>query len=350
MRLRAPIRGAVRPGFFVLVVLALMPGTLAPAGQAPQTGQSLAALVERLSEEGGDFDTDNLISNERSYLEVIPALKAAGVSGGAYIGVGPDQNFSYIAQLRPAMAFIIDIRRDNLLLHLLFKSLFALSRDRVEYLALLTGRPIPDRIDTWRGAPLDRLIGYIDGAKPDGVDALQRLDRRVHDSIAVFGVPLSAADFATIQRFHHAFIADGLSLKFESRGRRPQAVYPTYRDLAVATDAAGHAWSFLAAEADFQFVKSLEAQDLVIPVVGNLGGTHALRSIADLLAARGTRVAAFYISNIETYLIGEGSSQFIKNVARLPHDAHSVIIRSTFRASVSSSSIQPINDFLASSR
>ena len=172
----------------------------------------------------------------------------------------------------------------------------------------------------------------------------------MHDAIAAFGVPLSAADFATIQRFHHTFITSGLSLKFESRGRRPQAVYPTYRDLIMATDRAGHAWSFLAAESDFQFVKSLEAQDLVVPVVGDLGGTRALGAIADLLIARGTRASAFYISNIETYLFGNASSQFVKNVARLPHDAHSVIIRSTFQASVSSSSIQPINEFLASGR
>jgi hypothetical protein len=334
-----------------LLALAVVPWAVRGGAQSPSgAGQSLAALIERLSEQGGDFDTDNLISNERSFLEVIPALKAAGVSGGAYIGVGPDQNFSYIAQLRPSIAFIIDIRRDNLLLHLLFKSLFGLSRNRVEYLALLTGRPAPDRLDTWRAASLERLVGYIDAARPEGSDALQRLDHRVHDAIAAFGVPLSAADYATIQRFHHTFITNGLSLKFESHGRRPQAVYPTYRDLIMATDRAGRAWGFVAAESDFQFLKSLEAQDLVVPVVGDLGGTRALAAIADHLTARGTRTSAFYISNIETYLAGNLFSQFVKNVARLPRDAHSVIIRSTFQASVSSSSIEPISEFLASSR
>ena len=82
--------------------------------------------MAQLSERGGYFDTDNLISNEKSYLHVIPALRDGGVTGGAYIGVGPDQNFSYIAQVRPAIAFIVDIRRDNLLLHLLFKALFSI--------------------------------------------------------------------------------------------------------------------------------------------------------------------------------------------------------------------------------
>ena len=51
-------------------------------------------------------------------------LRERGISGGVYIGVGPDQNFSYIAHVRPSVAVIVDIRRDNLLLHLLFKALF----------------------------------------------------------------------------------------------------------------------------------------------------------------------------------------------------------------------------------
>jgi hypothetical protein len=66
---------------------------------------------------------------------VLPDLNRAGIRGGAYLGVGPDQNFSYIADIRPAVAFIVDIRRDNLLLHLLFKALFADAGTRVEYLA-----------------------------------------------------------------------------------------------------------------------------------------------------------------------------------------------------------------------
>ena len=341
---RAWFRYAIPPA---LAAVALVSWAL----QSAQPAQSsFAARIERLSEEGGDFDTDNLISNERSYLEVIPSIKAAGVSGGAYLGVGPDQNFSYIAHLRPSVAIIVDIRRDNLLLHLLFKALFAASRTRVEYLALLTGRAPPDRIEPWRDASLDRVLGYVESAATLSGDAAQHLDRRMHDAIAAFGVPLDAGDFATIQRFHHTFISGGLALKFESRGRPPQRAYPTYRDLLVATDRNGKSWNFLAAEPDFQFVKSLEAQDLVIPVVGDLGGTHALAAIADFLTARRERLSAFYISNVETYLYGGKYGQFVKNVMRLPHDARSTLIRSTFRASVSSSEIQPVNQFLTSNR
>src|SRR4051812_37516150 len=77
-------------------------------GAQPTT---FAAQIERLSEAPGEFDTDNLISNEAAYLDVIPALMASGIAGGAYVGVGPDQNFSYITRIRPSVAFIIDVRR-----------------------------------------------------------------------------------------------------------------------------------------------------------------------------------------------------------------------------------------------
>lgn len=344
MRLRTAVRHAT---LSILFAAAIVAATLHGVAQPP--AQSFAGRIERLSEEGGDFDTDNLISNERSYLEVVPALKSSGVTGGAYVGVGPDQNFSYIARIRPAIAFIVDIRRDNLLLHLMFKALFASARTRVEYLALLTGRPAPDRLDSWRDAALERIAAYIDEATPDP-DAARQLDGRVVTAIAAYGVKLSASDTVTLARFHQTFVAGGLGLKFESRGRPPQRAYPTFRDLLQATDRDGRSWNFLASESDFQFVKSLEAQDLVIPVVGDLGGTHALSAIADLMTARNERLSAFYISNVETYLSGGKYAQFVKNVVRLPHDARSVLIRSTFRASVSASEIEPVNRFIAGNR
>ncbi len=330
-----------------LLSLALVPWAVRPIAQP--AAQPFASRIERLSEEGGDFDTDNLISNERSYLDVVPALKAAGVTGGAYIGVGPDQNFSYIAQIRPAIAFIVDIRRDNLLLHLLFKALFAAAQTRADYLSLLTGRSPPEHLETWRDMALPRLAAYVDEARSNP-DAVQRLDHRLHDIIAGFGVPLTPADFSTIARFHHTFINDGLSLKFESRGRPPREAYPTFRDLLLATDRAGRSWNYLASERDFQFVRALEGQDLVIPVVGDLGGKRALGAIADLMTSRGDRLSAFYISNVETYLYGDKYSQFVKNVTRLPRDARSVIIRSTFRNSVSSSEVQPATQLVSASR
>jgi hypothetical protein len=322
--------GHVRRVVLFTLVLA---GALAGASAVARHGQGtppFAARIASLSEPPGYFDTDNLISNERSYQQVLPELRQRNVRGGAYVGVGPDQNFTYIADVRPSIAFIVDVRRDNLLLHLLFKALFSLSRTRVEYLAQLTGRSPPAEIEGWRRETIDRIVAYIDGAAPDprAVDALRR---RVDAAIARIGVPLSAQDRGTIDRFHRRFVADGLSLRFESTGRAPQSYYPTYRDLLRETDAAGRQGNYLAAEDAFQFVKSLEERDLIIPVVGDLSGPSAVASIARAIDGRHERLSAFYVSNVEFYLFSDGSfPRFIANLGRLPHTAGSVLIRSIF--------------------
>jgi hypothetical protein len=316
-----------------------------------QPSASFAAQIESLSERGGYFDTDNLISNERSYLEVIPELKKRGVQGGAYVGVGPDQNFSYIGAVRPDVAFIIDVRRDNLLLHLLFKSLFTLARTRVEYIALLFGRAVPANLDTWRGAPIERIVAHAESAALDakGIAALRA---RVDDAIAKIGVPMTSEDRTTIDRFHRRFIGAGMDLRFQSIGRPPQLHYPTYRDLLLERTPAGDAGSFLASEDAFLFVKDLQRRDLVIPVVGDLSGPSAMLAVGKLLAARNQRVSAFYTSNVEFYLFNDGRfPEFVTNLGRLPRASNSVIIRSFFQryawpGSVSASRLQNMGELV----
>jgi hypothetical protein len=303
----------------------------------PGRRSRFADEIERLSEPGGSFDTDNLISNERNYLQIVPALAAAGVSGGAYLGVGPDQNFTYIARIRPSIAYIVDIRRDNLLLHLLFKALFARSSTRVEYLSLLTGRSPPRDPDRWRTAGIADIIAYVDAQAPSEADALRRA---VDAAVNASGVRLSAADLRTIDRFHRRFMDEGLDLRFHSFGRPPRPYYPSFRELLTATDEGGRAWNYLADERDFQFLKSLQQRDGVIPVVGDVSGAHAMRAIAAAIAARGARVSAFYVSNVESYLRQAARrSRFAENVAGLPQDARSVIIRAIFGGGGSSTTV-----------
>jgi hypothetical protein len=299
---------------------------------SPATAQhSIGSLIASLSEPGGYFDTDNLISNERSYLHVVPVLRAlAGEAGdkGVYIGVGPDQNFSYIAHLRPSLAILIDIRRDNLLLHLLFKAMFAEAATRADYLALLTGR---SQSAAPRDASIENLVRLIDQAKPLTQSDFSRRQTRLAGIIDGFGVPLSNDDRATIARFHRRFVDAGLSLQFNSRGRPPQYDYPTLRDLLLEVDRDTVRRTFLATDADFQFVKSLQASDRIVPIVGDLAGSGALAKVGSYLDGRGLRVAAFYTSNVEFYLFRDGGARaFMNNLARLPRHPSSVIIRSVF--------------------
>ena len=121
-------------------------------------------MVTEFSEPDGYFDTDNLISNETTYLDAAAALRKMNGAGGIYVGVGPDQNFSYIAHLRPSLAFLVDIRRGNLLEHLLFRALFEQSRNRMEYLCLLLGKPAPADLQVWNSQPVSKIAAYLDKA------------------------------------------------------------------------------------------------------------------------------------------------------------------------------------------
>ena len=182
--------------------------------QVEQTASSeFGRLIQRLSEPGGYFDTDNLISNETSYLHVMGKMREMGVSGGAYLGVGPDQNFSYVAQIRPTIAFMIDIRRDNLLQHLLFKALFELSDNRVHYLAMLFGRPVPEDAAAWESRSIRDLVEYIDGI-PSEEASVASFRKAIEARVADFGFPLSDTDLRTIRRFHDTFSRAGLGLRF----------------------------------------------------------------------------------------------------------------------------------------
>lgn len=309
------------------------PQSLRQAGSASNAALSdsaFASLVARISEPGGFFDSDNLISNESSYLHVLGAMRRVGVMGGAYVGVGPDQNFSYIAQVRPRIAFIIDIRRDNLLQHLWFKALFEMARNRAEYLALLTGRPVPGELAAWNRRSIDEIVKYIERSGPDP-DQFEATRAIVRNKVRRYGIPVTPAELETISRIQQAFFDAGLDLRFTSLGRAPRPYYPTLRSLLLEHDLTGKLASYLASEEGFQYVKSLEARNLVVPVVGNLAGDHALREIGRVLRERGDRLSALYVSNVEFYLMREGSfDAFAATVRTLPHTSRSVIIRSYF--------------------
>ena len=300
------------------------------ARHATASDTSFAGLVARLSEPGGYFDTDNLVSNEASYLHAIGALRALGVRGGAFVGVGPDQNFSYIAAVRPRIAFMVDLRRDNLLEHLLLKAIFERAESRADYLALLFGRPAPRPASEWRDRPLQEIVEYLD-ATPALPDTAADTRAQVLKVVRTFGVPLSQADLSTIDRFHASFIAAGLDLRFTSLNRPSRSYYPTYRQLLLERDLDGNQASFLVTEEAFRFVQQMQRHDRVIPVVGDLAGEHALREIGRLLRERGERLSAFYASNVEYYLMRDGSfERFVANLAALPRTPSSAIIRSCF--------------------
>src|SRR5215216_5998993 len=82
------------------------------------------------------------------FLYPIPELKRATRPGGVYLGVGPEQNFTYIAALQPKMAVLFDIRRQMMVHHLMYKALFEMSSDRADFLSKLFSRARPAGLDS----------------------------------------------------------------------------------------------------------------------------------------------------------------------------------------------------------
>jgi hypothetical protein len=315
----------------------------APAAGSPAAGAALAdplpdtlpdslfaALHARISEEGQYFDTDNLISNETGYLNVLGALRDLGLQGGAYAGVGPDQNFSYIAELRPRIAFIVDVRRDNVLHHLLLKALVERSPTRVEFLSALHGRPAPPDPASWVEASVEEVVAWVDG-RPADPALVAALEEEVAAAVRGYGIPVSEEELATLARFHRTFVDAGLDLRFTSHGRRPRPYYPTSRELVLETDAAGRPASWLTSAERYGVLRELQLANRVVPVVGDLAGPRALPEMGEVMREMGVELTAFYASNVEFYLWRDGRfEEWAENLAALPRAGEAVVIRSYF--------------------
>ena len=263
---------------------------------------------------------------------VAAALAARAKPGGVYLGVGPEQNFTYIAAIRPKIAFITDVRRGNLQLHLMYKALFELSADRAEFVSRLFTKPRPRGLGP--ASTADELInGYWDVPSSDNavyeanlaaiVDVLEKKHR----------FPLSTEDLAGVASVYHAFWWYGPAINYSSSSTGRWGGTSTYGDLMITRDAlSGAERSYLSTEASFTFLKQMHAKNLIVPVVGNFAGPKALRAVGSFLRDRGAIVTAFYLSNVEGYLRGTLWSDFCENVATMPLDANSVFIRPSIAA------------------
>jgi hypothetical protein len=286
-------------------------------------------LVEDFSEPGGSFRSDNLVSNEDAFQDVIADLERTVKRGGVYLGVGPDQNFTYIAALQPGLVFIPDVRRGNLQLHLMYKALFELSADRAEFLSRLFGRPRPIGLSAESSAE-DLFAAYAivlpsREAFEESRAAILTTLRETH------GFPIDQADETGIVRVLQAFYSAGPGLSYAANGGAMRSRYPSFQDLQMASDGRGRNRAYLGSEGAFRVVKTLSEQNLIVPIVGNFAGPKALRAIGRYVRARGAAVTAFYVSNVEQYLFQDRIwPDFARNLASLPMDPTSTVIRACF--------------------
>jgi hypothetical protein len=324
------------PRLIVLPVAAWV----AIAVHAPAPAAAPQALPDRLndqefwrlssdfSEANGSFQSDNLVSNERALQAVVPTLLRRK-GRGAYLGVAPDQNFTFIVALEPKIAFIVDIRRGNLQAHLMYKALIELSSDRVDFYSRLFSRKRPDGLGTM--STIQDIVQAFANVPPSEALARDTLKGIEDHLVKKHGFPLDEDDLKGIEYVYGMFAQFGPAITYQSsnRGRFGFGNMPNYAELQTATDGEGQNRGYLASEENFRFLKSFEARNLLVPVVGDFAGPKALRAVGQYLGAHGATVSAFYLSNVEQYLFQNGVWQsFYKNVAALPLDDSSVFIRS----------------------
>ena len=325
-------RRRLLPAVVLGLILIAAPRPTARSNQPhQQSPDSLSAaefsrLIRDVSEEGGYFFSDNLISNETPYLTVVDKLRQLGAAGGAYIGVGPEQNFTYIAKVRPKIAFILDIRRQAVIQHLLYKAIFHLSPNRLQFLSrwlskpLMKDAPSPDD-------PINILLAYFTKTRGDEqtyAANLAAIRKAIQED---FQFPLSPRDHASLEYVYKSFLENGLDTAFTLNGWS-DGEFPTLSEVILQPDQNGKLGNFLASREDYDFVRGLHMKNMIIPVVGDFGGKKALTAIGDYLRKNGLTVTAFYTSNVEQYLFDDGSfAGFVNNVRKLPISERSLFIR-----------------------
>jgi hypothetical protein len=327
-----------RRALFLIAALALVPAIRllppappaeVPASTVPErlSGEEFWKLSTELSEPDGYFRSDNLVSNELFMQRVIPDLLRTVKPGQAYLGVGPEQNFTYIAAIKPAIAFIVDIRRGNLRLHLMYKALFALASDRAEFVSRLFS--MRHRHPLGRYSTVQELFAAYSDPQQKSDELYKQNVAAIRDVLVHKAqVPLSTEDLQGVEDIYREFYTRGLDIHYEivpgSNGS-----FPTYAEMMQATDGSSIARGYLATEENFAFVKGMQSRNLIVPVVGDFAGPKALRAVGRYLRSHSTFVSAFYVSNVEQYLQRESrDDRFCASVETLPLDESSTFIRS----------------------
>ena len=319
------------PTRFLLVLFLLLAGTRIASRAAASlpsqlTDEQFWKLSTELSEPDGNFRSDNLLSNELWFQYIIPELTSAAKAGRVYMGVGPEQNFTYIAALKPKMAFIVDIRRGNLDLHLMYKALFELSKDRAEFVGLLFSRQRPESLSAT--SSVKEIFDAYAKVEANEEAFKQNLKNIVGHLAKKHGFGLSDDDVRGVEYVYRNFFRYGPSITYSSSGSGfGGGNFVPYYSLMIADDGAGVLRSYLANEENFGFIKDLETRNMIVPVIGDFAGPKAIRAVGKYLKENDGMVSAFYLSNVEQYLSGVWNN-FCANVATLPLDDSSTFIRS----------------------
>ena len=299
----------------LFLVLSVIPFRAADTLPAQLNDSEYWKTISDFSEPDGSFIADFYTSNEPGYQVVIPQLTKSVAPGGVYIGVGPEQNFTYIAALRPKIAFIVDIRRDIMLEHLMYKAIFELSADRADFVGNLFSRKRPAGLTA--DSPVQAIFQAYTSVKGESERAEQNLKGILGRLKTVHRFALSDSDDARIRSIYFEFFRWGPQISSEG---------PDFSALMMRTDTEGRNWSFLSSNDNYDRVRAMHEKNLIVPLIGDFGGPKTLRAVGQYLRNHGAIINVFYVSNVEDYLSRVWMG-WTGNVATLPIDSSSQFIR-----------------------
>jgi hypothetical protein len=323
----------MKSAFSILVVLlslAIAPAYFAAADTLPAqlSDAEFWKMIEDFSEPNGEFPYENFVSNEISYQTVIPELKRTISPGGVYLGVAPDQNFTYVAALNPKISFVIDIRRQNMLELLMYKALFEMSPTRAAFLSNLFSRPRNANLADTSG--LEGMFDALEAIRPNRV-VYDKTLQAIKDNLKQHQYRLSGKDLNGIEKVFNAFYQGGPQMDYKFASATPTQRVPSFVGLMTTDDHTGTNWNFLATKAAYDRVRDMQNRNVIVPLVGDFAGPKTLRAIASYLKKHNAFVSVFYISNVEYYVQQEGRKwkSYQANLAALPTDSKSTFIRWT---------------------
>ena len=312
------------PGAVCVLLLALLPSVAADTLPSRYSDAEFWRMVTDFSEPGGAFPYENFVSNEVSYQDILPELTKIIKPGGAYLGVAPEQNFTYIAAIRPKVAFILDIRRQNMLELLMYKALFEMSADRVDFVSHLFSRPKPGGLRPTASA--EEIFKAFEPVTGDSVLYKQTLQAIKDRLVKQHQFKLAGDDEQKIEYVFNVFLRGGPRMDYSYASTSPNNQVPSYYNLMVTTDGRGKNWAYLETEERYRYVRDMQLKNLIIPLVSDFGGPKTIKTIAQYLKDHAAMVSVFYISNVEDYLSALWP-QYRANLAALPTDDSTLLVR-----------------------
>jgi hypothetical protein len=273
----------------------------APAGFGPANLVALdAGAREHLLAGDADppipVDTHYVQSNETRH-----DLFAEFVTGkgGAYVGVGSDQNYTMMATARAELAFLLDIDYRVVDLHRVYEVLIPLHEDPRSL------------VDAWHSRNEAATKAVL-------ADAFAGLDPRERKRLL--------SGFLTAR---------------ETVYRHLERVIARQRD--------GKPTTWLSDADNYAHVRAMYQTGRVRMMTGNLAGEVSLQTVAAACNALGEKVTVLYMSNAEEYF--KYIAPFVASMTALPiDDEQSVVLRTIYskkwvHADLWAYQVQPLADF-----